>query len=142
MPTHRHVPTANAIEVIAPSRPSPSLKGRPQAAAARLNDLRENWLNPPDLTRRVPEVVPGYPDRILPVDEAAAKVLKTRTLTNLYNQRPAWLAHAHAALDRTVADAYGWGAEGAAGMSDDALLALLFALNQSRAARQGRPAPA
>jgi hypothetical protein len=48
-------------------------------AAARLNQLRENWLNPPDLVKRVPEVVPGYPDRILPVDDAAAKVLKTRT---------------------------------------------------------------
>ena len=42
-----------------------------------------------------PEVVPGYPNRILPRDEAAAKVLKTRTLTNLYNQRPAWLDMAH-----------------------------------------------
>ena len=36
-------------------------------------------------------VVPGYPDRILPKDDAAAEVLKKRTLTNLYNQRPAWL---------------------------------------------------
>lgn len=52
------------------------------AAAARLNEFRENWLNPPDLVRRFPEVEPGDPDRILPVDEAAAKVLKTRTLTN------------------------------------------------------------
>jgi type II restriction/modification system DNA methylase subunit YeeA len=42
------------------------------AAAARLNELRENWLNPPDLVKRVPEVVPGYPDRILPIDDAAA----------------------------------------------------------------------
>ena len=58
-------------------------------AAARLNELRENWLNPPDLVERVPEVVPGYPDRILPKDDAAAAVLKKRTLTNLYNARPA-----------------------------------------------------
>ena len=36
------------------------------AAAARLNALRENWLNPADLVVRVPEVVPGYPDRIMP----------------------------------------------------------------------------
>jgi type II restriction/modification system DNA methylase subunit YeeA len=36
-------------------------------AARRLNDLREAWLNPPDLIERVPEVVPGYPDRIIPV---------------------------------------------------------------------------
>ncbi len=53
-------------------------------------------------------MVPGYPDRILPLDEAAAKVLKTRTLTNLYNQRPAWLDHAHRRLDAAVAAAYGW----------------------------------
>ena len=52
------------------------------AAAARLNELRENWLNPPDLVVREPEVVPGYPERILPKDEEAAKELKKRTLTN------------------------------------------------------------
>ena len=75
-------------------------------AAARLNELRENWLNPPDLIRREAEVVPGYPDRILPVDEAATKELAKRTLTNLYNARPAWLDHAHRALDEAVADAY------------------------------------
>jgi hypothetical protein len=51
------------------------------------------------LVQRVPEVVPGYPDRILPRDDAAAKALKKRTLTNLYNARPAWLDHAHRALD-------------------------------------------
>ncbi|HEX3417274.1 MAG TPA: class I SAM-dependent DNA methyltransferase [Stellaceae bacterium] len=37
------------------------------AAARRLNGLREAWLNPPDLVERVPEVVPGFPDRIVPV---------------------------------------------------------------------------
>ena len=37
-------------------------------AAKRLDELRGAWLNPPDLVQRVPEVVPGYPDRILPVD--------------------------------------------------------------------------
>ncbi|MGJ3232464.1 MAG: class I SAM-dependent DNA methyltransferase [Oceanicaulis sp.] len=99
------------------------------AAAARLNELRENWLNPPDLVRREPEVVAGYPDRILPVDEAAASELKKRTLTNLYNQRPAWLDHAHRALDEAVAEAYGWPAD----LSDDEVLAKLFALNQARA---------
>jgi hypothetical protein len=58
---------------------------------------------------REPEVVPGYPDRILPREEEAAKELKKRTPTNLYNARPQWLANAHAALDQAVADAYGWG---------------------------------
>jgi hypothetical protein len=57
--------------------------------------LRENWLNPLDLVRRAKEVVPGYPDRILPVDVKAAAILKTRTLTNLYNERPVWLDNAH-----------------------------------------------
>jgi type II restriction/modification system DNA methylase subunit YeeA len=107
------------------------------AAAARLNELREAWLNPPDLVQRVPEVVPGYPDRLLPVDEAAAKVLKTRTLTNLYNLRPAWLDNAHRALDQAVADAYGWGDDWARGMGDDDILARLFRLNQHRATTPG-----
>ena len=35
------------------------------AAAKQLDELRNNWLNPPDLVARVPEVVEGYPDRIL-----------------------------------------------------------------------------
>jgi hypothetical protein len=84
--------------------------------------------------RGVPEVVPGYPDRLLPVSDAAAKVLKTRTLTNLYNARPAWLAHAHGALDQAVADAYGWGEDWRAGpLPDDEILARLFRLNQKRA---------
>ncbi|NBB81053.1 MAG: class I SAM-dependent DNA methyltransferase, partial [Verrucomicrobia bacterium] len=103
-------------------------------AAARLNELRENWLNPADLVKRVPEVVPGYPDRILPKDEAAEKELKKRTLTNLYNVRPAWLDHAHRALDETVAEAYGWGDDWRAGsLTDDEILARLFRLNQERA---------
>lgn len=105
------------------------------AAAARLNELRENWLNPADLVRREPEVVPSYPDRILPVDESAAKELAKRTLTNLYNARPAWLDHAHRALDEAVANAYGWGDDFRAGLlTDDEILARLFALNQARAA--------
>lgn len=109
------------------------------AAAARLNELRENWLNPPDLVRRVPEVVPGYPDRILPVDDRADRELKKRTLTNLYNARPAWLDHAHKALDEAVAEAYGWGDDWRAGaLNDDEILSRLFRLNQDRAARQGQ----
>jgi hypothetical protein len=106
------------------------------AAAARLNELRENWLNPPDLVERVPEVVPGYPDRILPTNEAAEKELKKRTLTNLYNTRPAWLDHAHKALDEAVAEAYGWGDDWRNGaLTDDEILARLFRLNQERAAQ-------
>jgi hypothetical protein len=59
--------------------------------------------------------------------------LKKRTLTNLYNQRPAWLDHAHRRLDEAVAEAYGWGDDWRAGrLTDDAILARLFALNQAR----------
>ncbi|MGE6710645.1 class I SAM-dependent DNA methyltransferase [Hyphomonas sp. NPDC076881] len=108
------------------------------AAAERLNTLRENWLNPADLVTRVPEVVPGYPDRILPVDERAADLLKKRTLTNLYNERPAWLDHAHRDLDRAVAAAYGWAADFEAGLlTDEEILKRLFELNQARAGAQG-----
>ena len=103
------------------------------AAASRLDELRENWLNPADLMVRVPEVVPGYPNRILPASENAALELKKRTLTNLYNARPQWLENVHAALDQAVADAYGWGDDWRAGMTDDDVLARLFALNRERA---------
>jgi hypothetical protein len=99
------------------------------AAAKRLNELREAWLNPPDLVERVP----SYPDRLLPRDEEAARELKRRTLTNLYNQRPAWLDHAHKALDAAVVAAYGW----PAGLADDEVLRRLLELNQERA-RAGR----
>ncbi len=105
------------------------------AAAARLNELRENWLNPSDLVVRVPEVVAGYPDRILPKDAKAEAELKKRTLTNLYNARPAWLDHAHRALDEAVAEAYGWGDDWRAGnLTDDEILGRLFRLNQERSA--------
>ena len=129
-------------EGLTPDIPAAAYADDPRAqaiakAAARLNELRENWLNPPDLVVRVPEVVPGYPDRILPKDGAAAKELAKRTLTNLYNARPAWLDHAHRVLDEAVADAYGWGDDFRAGrLSDDEILARLFALNQARAAAQ------
>lgn len=94
-----------------------------------------NWLNPANLVVREPEVVPGYPDRILPRDAASEKELNKRTLTNLYNARPQWPANAHAALDIAVADAYGWGDDWRAGdLDDDEILARLFALNQTRSA--------
>lgn len=128
---------------LTPNIPAADYAADPRAqaiakAAVRLNELRENWLNPVDLVRREPEVVPSYPDRILPVDDRAAKELKKRTLTNLYNARPAWLEHAHAELDEAVAEAYGWGDDWRAGkLDDDEILARLFALNQARAATQG-----
>jgi len=100
------------------------------AAASTLNKLRENWLNPSDLVKREAEVVSGFPDRILPIDEAAATFLRVRTMTNLYNERPTWLLNAHADLDAAVAAAYSWPAD----ISDDDAIAKLFELNQARAA--------
>lgn len=128
-------------EGLTPNIPAANYADDPRAqaiakAAARLNELRENWLNPPDLVQRVPEVVPGYPDRILPVDDKAAKILKDRTLTKLYNERPAWLDNAHRDLDATVAAAYGWTDWSSSDLSNDEILERLFALNQERAARQ------
>ncbi|WP_341914759.1 DNA methyltransferase [Polaromonas sp. YR568] len=105
-------------------------------AAKRLNDLREAWLNPPEWTQRVPEVVPlgmtvsPYPDRILPKD-GFEKELAERTLTKLYNLRPAWLDAAHKELDRAVAAAYGW-ADYSADMPDEEILKRLLALNLAR----------
>ena len=57
------------------------------------------------------ESVSGYPKRPVPRDEAMAKELKKRTLTNLYNARPQWLDDAHKVLDAVVAAAYGWEAD-------------------------------
>ena len=93
--------------------------------AQRLVELRDRWLNPPEWVEWVDEPVPDYPKRPVPRDEDAAKALKKRTLTNLYNARPQWLADAHEALDAAVAAAYGWPAD----ISDDEVLRELLALN-------------
>lgn len=58
--------------------------------------------------------------------------LKKRTLTNLYNARPAWLAHAHRELDAAVAAAYGW-TDYTPEMPDSEILGRLLALNLARA---------
>lgn len=105
-------------------------------AAKRLMDLREEWLNPTECTERVPEVVPlgmaesPYPDRIL-ARPGYEKELASRTLTNLYNQRPPWLDAAHKALDQAVAAAYGW-TDYSPAMSDETILSRLLALNLAR----------
>ena len=84
----------------------------------------------------MPEVVPlgmdtsPYPDRILPKN-GHEKELAERTLTKLYNQRPAWLDAAHKTLDLTVAAAYGW-ADYTAAMPDEEILQRLLALNLAR----------
>jgi hypothetical protein len=134
------------------SNQAPAKAGRAQAAmktgviraaaeiiartAHRLNNLRENWLNPPEWTQRVPEVIPlgmdtsPYPERILPRN-GYEKDLAERTLTKLYNQRPAWLDAAHQELDAAVAAAYGW-ADYTHGMPDEEILKRLLALNLQR----------
>jgi ABC-type nitrate/sulfonate/bicarbonate transport system substrate-binding protein len=58
--------------------------------------------------------------------------LKKRTLTNLYNARPAWLDNAHKTLVAAVAKAYGWN-DYTPEMSDDEILRRLLALNLVRA---------
>lgn len=127
-------------EGLTPNIPAKNYADDPRAvaiakAAKRLDELRNAWLNPPDLIDIVPEVVPGYPDRILPKTEAAAAELKKRTLTNLYNARPQWLADAHRDLDAAVALAYGWPVD----ISEEDALGKLLALNLARAA--AGPAP-
>lgn len=98
--------------------PKPTAKQR-QAIEREARDLvrlREGWLNPPG---------------------ADAATLKKRTLTNLYNERPTWLAKVHARLDAAVLDAYGWPHE----ISDDDLLARLLNLNLEREPVGGEPTP-
>ena len=115
---------------LTPDVPAADYAGDPRAAAIadaarRLVEYRDRWLNPPEWVEWVDEPVPGYPKRPVPRNEAAAKALKKRTLTNLYNARPQWLADAHAALDTAVADAYGWPAD----ITDDDALCELLAFN-------------
>jgi type II restriction/modification system DNA methylase subunit YeeA len=78
-------------------------------AARELVAKRDAWLNPPN---------------------ASADELKKRTLTNLYNARPSWLADAHRKLDAAVFAAYGWPVT----LTDAELLERLLALNHERAA--------
>jgi type II restriction/modification system DNA methylase subunit YeeA len=93
------------------TEPAEDADARVAAIAEAARDLvakRDAWLNPPG---------------------ASEAELKKRTLTNLYNQRPTWLAQAHARLDRAVFEAYGWGD----GLSDEEILERLLALNLKRA---------
>ncbi len=120
-------------EGLSPDVPAAGYADDPRAvaiaeAAQRLVELRGRWHNPPEWVEWIDEPVPGYPQRPVPRDETAAKELRKRTLTNLYNARPQWLADAHAALDTAVAAAYGWPAD----ITDDNALRELLALNSSR----------
>ena len=114
----RYTPTT-CFETFPFPEPGDAQRAAIAAAAARLNELREGWLNPVDAN--------GNP-------ALNANDLKKRTLTNLYNQRPAWLANAHAALDAAVAAAYGW----PAGLDAAETLERLLALNLERTLRQAQ----
>jgi type II restriction/modification system DNA methylase subunit YeeA len=126
------------------------------APAKELDELRSNWLNPPEWTKTETLEFPGSVDgpwkryihdpdargigtvrypRIVPSYAHFAIQLKPRTLTNLYNEMPTWLANAHRKLDEAVFAAYGWSPD----LTDDDLLAKLLELNLSRA---GQAAPA
>ena len=74
----RYTPTT-CFETFSFPEPTEEQRVEISAAAKRLDELRRNWLNP---------------------EEASAAELKKRTLTNLYNARPTWLANVHERLDR------------------------------------------
>ena len=119
---------------LSPDIPSAEFADDPRAieigdAARRLTELRERWLNPPEWVEWVDEPAPGYPRRAVPRNEAAAKAVEQRTLTNLYNDRPQWLTDAHRSLDAAVARAYGWEAD----ITEEEALARLFELNLAQA---------
>ncbi len=115
-------------------------------AAKELDQLRSNWLNPPEWTREGVLEFPGSVDgpwarfvhepdargigtvrypRVVAKGPEFAKLLARRTLTNLYNERPTWLDLAHRKLDEAVFAAYGWDP----GTSDEEILAKLLELN-------------
>ncbi|MFL6290609.1 MAG: class I SAM-dependent DNA methyltransferase [Thermoanaerobaculia bacterium] len=134
--------------------PTPDQQATIAAAAKELDDLRNRWLNPPEWTREEVLEFPGSaggpwaryvhdPDergigtvrfpRLVPRDDDAAEQLRQRTLTNLYNQRPAWVDLAHRKLDEAVFAAYGW----SPAITDEEILAKLLELNLERARKQG-----
>ena len=126
-------------EGLSPNIPAADYAGDPRAvaiaeAAQNLVERRDRWLNPPEWVEWVEEPVPGYPKRPVPRNKTAATGLKKRTLTNLYNARPQWLADAHAGLDSAVANAYGWRAD----ITDDDALRKLLELNLCRRERGTR----
>lgn len=145
----RYTPTT-CFETFPFPEPTPAQEEAIAEAARELDALRQRWLNPPEWTREEVLEFPGsaggpwaryvhdadehgvgtvrYP-RLVARDEARAAELAKRTLTNLYNQRPAWLDLAHRKLDAAVSAAYGW----EIGLTDEEILARLLALNLQRA---------
>lgn len=113
-------PTYNAkscFETFPFPRPNDEQREAIGAAAKELDERRRAWLNPEG------------------ADEAT---LKKRTLTNLYNARPTWLAQLHDRLDRAVWSTYGWDDPDPAMVEEDVILSRLLALNLERAEENGR----
>ena len=155
----RYTPTT-CFETFPFPRPTPAQEAAIAVAAKELNELRERWLNPPEWTETRTLEFPGsiagpwaryidpktvnaetgvgtvrYP-RLEPRDAECAAKLKERTLTKLYNERPAWLDLLHKQLDAAVAAAYGWPAN----LTDEQILEKLLALNLDRAAAEAKAA--
>ena len=151
----RYTPTS-CFETFAFPESTDKQKIQISTAAKELNELRENWLNPPEWTTTRILEFPGAPDgpwsrfvvdpdargigtvrypRVEARDDDCARKLAKRTLTNLYNERPAWLANAHAKLDAAVAQAYGFPVD----LTDDQILERLLARNQQRAGDEKPP---
>jgi hypothetical protein len=107
----RYTPTS-CLETFPLPKPTSEQEAAIATAAGELNRLRDAWLNPPE-------------------DSIAPSELKKRTLTNLYNQRPTWLANAHRDLDAAVFAAYGW-PEPPDSLSDAEIVARLLHLNLER----------
>jgi len=113
----RYTPTSTFETFPFPWPPGHEPKDSPKttAIAEAARDLvakRDDWLNPPDATQ----------------DE-----LRKRTLTNLYNAWPTWLADLHRKLDEAVFAAYGWPKT----LADNEILERLLKLNHERAAVNG-----
>ena len=145
----RYTPTT-CFETFPFPEPTDAQRTAIASAAKHLENLRSNWLNPPEWVREEILEFPGsidgpwaryvhdpdargigsvrYP-RLVPKDAHVFDLAK-RTLTRLYNERPTWLDLAHKALDEAVFDAYGWDPS----MTDEQILAALLELNLQRSA--------
>jgi hypothetical protein len=97
----RYTPTT-CFETFPFPKATPAQEQAVAEAARRLDEARRTWLG-------------DRSDR-------------TRTLTALYNKKPAWLVEAHRVLDTAVFAAYGWDPA----MGDEQILDQLLALNFSR----------
>jgi type II restriction/modification system DNA methylase subunit YeeA len=104
----RYTPTTTFETFPFPS-PGGTQRDAVATAAKTLNEHREGWR--------------------LPGTEIPEGERRRRTLTNLYNNRPTWLAQAHEQLDRAVHAAYGWEYP----LTTEEILGRLAEMNRERA---------